>query len=191
MSFAYVHGLKNTPLVAGLKMSTVPVGIGLLAPVGVWLSARLGAPRLGVLAMAICIAALGAMAFIAFGPDRMVVRLVALAMFGIGLGLFMAPNSDATIKSAPEGHVATAGALVNLSRVIGSCVGIAAASSVMSWQLRRYGAESDILVPGSTVNVPLLEAIETGLALLACLGAVAAVVSLLRRGLRPGPAAGA
>ena len=181
MSFAYVHGLLNTPLVAGLKMATVPVGVGLLAPVGVMLAARLGAPRLGTVAMAVCLAALGALAFMAFGPDRLVIRLVALTTFGVGLGLFMTPNADATIKAAPEGHVATAGALVNLARVLGSCVGVAAASSVMSWQLQRYRADASILVPGSPVDVPLLEAVESGLLMLSGFALVAAVVSLLRR----------
>jgi hypothetical protein len=85
--------------------------------------------------MALCLVAILALVAISFGPDRLVVRLVALALFGAGLGLFLAPNSHATIDAAPAGHAASAGGLVNLGRVLGSCLGVSAASSMLSWRL--------------------------------------------------------
>lgn len=166
MSFALVHGLHNSALLAGIKLATIPVAMGIAAPVGIVLSERFGSRRLGIWAMMLCIVAILVLAFMAFGPDRLIPRLCALALFGIGLGLFMAPNSDATIKAAPGGHVATAGALVNLARVVGSCVGISSASSLMSWRMQAASGP----VPGdpsSPVSLGLLEAVESSLIMLA------------------------
>ncbi len=102
------------------------------------------------------------------------VRLCALAVFGVGLGLFMAPNSHATIEAAPPSHAATAGALVNLGRVLGSCIGVSAASSMLSWRLSE--------IPGpATMGPVFVEAVAGSLLVLAAFAVVAAAASLAFR----------
>jgi EmrB/QacA subfamily drug resistance transporter len=135
MSFSFVQGLDNSARVAGLKLAIIPVTLGLLAPFGIALSQRFTARRVSAAGMLLCLAALLGLVTIGFGPDRLVVRLVAAALFGAGLGLFLAPNSGATLDAAPPGHGASAGALVNLGRVLGSCIGVSAAASMLSWRL--------------------------------------------------------
>jgi len=146
MAFALQKGLDNRATVAGFKLAVIPVVLGLVAPVGISWSERSSARRVGTAGMAMCLAAVAALALIAFGPDRLVIRLCALALFGLGLGLFMAPNSHATIDAAPADHSATAGALVNLARVFGSCIGISTTSSMMAWQLGRLSGH-DLMSP--------------------------------------------
>jgi EmrB/QacA subfamily drug resistance transporter len=174
MSFAFVKGLDNSAHVAGLKLATIPILLGLVAPLAARLATRFTARRVGVAGMALCLAALLALGVIAFGPDRLVVRLVALALFGAGLGLFLAPNSHATIDAAPRGHASSAGGLVNLGRVLGSCIGVSAASSMLSWRLGLSGS-ADRMGPA------FVEAVAGSLFVLAAFAFVAIVASLVFR----------
>ncbi|MCW5733131.1 MAG: DHA2 family efflux MFS transporter permease subunit [Enhydrobacter sp.] len=179
MAFALQKGLDNSATVAGLKLAVIPVVLGLAAPIGTSLAERSSSRRVGTAGMAACLAAVAALALIAFGPDRLVVRLCALALFGLGLGLFMAPNSHATIEAAPADRAATAGALVNLARVFGSCIGISATSSMMAWQLGRLSGE-DLMSPMFVV------AVESSLLILAAFALIAgAALRFLSSGPRP------
>jgi EmrB/QacA subfamily drug resistance transporter len=166
MAFALQKGLDNSATVAGLKLAVIPVVLGLVAPIGISCSERFSARRVGTAGMAMCLAAVAGLALIAFGPDRLVIRLCALALFGLGLGLFMAPNSHATIDAAPADRSTTAGALVNLARVFGSCIGISTTSSLMAWQLGRLSGH-DLMSP------LFVAAVESSLLILAVFALIA------------------
>lgn len=174
MSFAFVKGLDSRAHVAGLKLATIPILLGLVAPLAARLATRFTARRVGAAGMALCLAAILALVAIAFGPERLVVRLVALALFGAGLGLFLAPNSHATIDAAPRGHASSAGGLVNLGRVLGSCIGVSAASSTLSWRLGLAGT-ADRMGPA------FVEAVAGSLFVLAAFALVAIGASLVSR----------
>jgi hypothetical protein len=62
----------------------------------------------------------------------------ALALFGVGLGMFIAPNNSATIAAAPDERTGEAGGLLNLMRALGCTIGIATASVAFSWRLYVY-----------------------------------------------------
>src|SRR5262249_6167196 len=114
---------------------------------------------------------------IAFSPKgTLVTGLSAFAVFGMGLGLFLAPNSTATIGAAPPSRSGTAGALVNLFRVIGSCLGVSAASSVMSGRMPSAGGPDDFdkaYFEGSR----LLDAVEMSLFVLAAFAIIVVVTA--------------
>ena len=93
-------------------------------------------------------------------------------MFGVGIGLFMAPNNHATLNSAPASHASQAAAMLNLLRVFGSCLGVSAASSLMSWRIHQH----DDIFGGR----PLINAVESSLALLMLFTLVAACAVLVR-----------
>lgn len=183
MAFALIHGLHNGALVAGIKLAIVPAIMGLAAPLGIVVGQRLGPRRLGAGSMMICFVAAMALALIAFGPGSLVPRLVALALFGLGLGLFVAPNSHATVAAAPANRSGTAGALVNLARVFGSCIGVASASSMMSWQMRQPGGSRPL--SSMPVSRDLLDAVEGSLFLLAVFALIIGATALRRRASEP------
>jgi EmrB/QacA subfamily drug resistance transporter len=179
-SYALLHGWHNSARVTGLKLALIPVAIGLLAPLGIALSHRWGMRAVGVIGMTFCLAALFAFAAIGFWLEHrsLVLGLTGMFVFGAGLGLFMAPNSNATIAAAPAQHSGTAAGMVNLMRVLGSCIGVSAASSMMSWRLEQRGGRDslDVLFSGRA----LLDAIESSLAVLVIFAVAAALISLLR-----------
>lgn len=184
-SYALLHGWHNSERVTGLKLALIPVAIGLLAPLGVALSHRWGMRAVGVFGMALCLAAL--LTFVAIGfwfeYESLAPGLAGMFVFGAGLGLFMAPNSNATIAAAPTQHSGTAAGMVNLMRVLGSCIGVSAASSMMSWRLEQRGGRDglDVLFEGR----PLLDAIESSLAVLVIFTVAVALASWLRPRTQP------
>jgi EmrB/QacA subfamily drug resistance transporter len=173
MSFALIHGFHNSALLAGFKLAIIPVAMGITAPLGIAAAKKFGSSVVRVSGMALVGAALVALMIIGNHPiNTLVTGLSSFAVFGVGLGLFMAPNNHATIDSAPPGRAIQAAAMLNLIRVFGSCVGVSAASSLMSWRIHQH----DVIFGGR----PLIDAVESSLALLVVFALIAAGASLVR-----------
>jgi EmrB/QacA subfamily drug resistance transporter len=177
MSFALVRGFGASPLEAGLRLVVIPLALALVAPFSGRLSTRFGERRTLVVAMTTAAAAILVLASaIAPGGFDLAVRLVALAVFGGALGLFIAPNNNLTLKAAPEHLTGSAGGLLNLMRMIGCGLGIAFASAVLSWRLGNGGA--------TTVGVDeavLLSAVAGSLLVPTAFALIAAAAALLHR----------
>ena len=98
--------------------------------------------------------------------------MAALAVFGGGLGMFIAPNNSATISAAPANKSGEAGGLLNLMRALGTGTGVAAASSVLAWGVGEHTA--------GVAEPVLLGAIRDVLLMLAGFAIIAGAASLLR-----------
>jgi EmrB/QacA subfamily drug resistance transporter len=177
MSFALVRGYHDAPLTAGLRLTIVPVALGLVAPFSGSLSQRW--PRLVMLGgMGLCFAAAVGLSQVLTG-DRgsEPAMMTALAVYGAGLGLFIAPNNSATLSAAPAEHAGQAGGQLNLMRAFGTATGVAAASTLLAWRLELATG-----VHGRTLAVSeqaLLGAVHDVMLLLAALAVAAALASSL------------
>jgi MFS family permease len=88
------------------------------------------------LAMALCVVALMLLSrTLSAQTVNELLVMAALALFGAGLGMFIAPNNSATIAAAPDDRTGEAGGMLNLMRVLGCAVGIAITSCTCSWRL--------------------------------------------------------
>ena len=97
--FILVRVYQDSALAAGLRLSIVPVMLGLLAPVGGALYDRVGARAVTVSGMLTCIAGLVMLlAFLDGAAAGLPLVMLALAVFGVGQGLFISPNTSAIIK---------------------------------------------------------------------------------------------
>jgi hypothetical protein len=130
--------------------------------------------------MALCVAAIIALnAMLTGSANSLLGVMVALATFGAGLGLFIAPNNSATIGAAPAAKSGQAGGLMNLMRVLGTGLGIASASTLLSWRL-----EHSTGTIGQTVAVSesaLLGAVGDVLLMLAIFAVTAGAAAQARR----------
>lgn len=182
MSFGLVRGYHRPVEAAGLRLAAIPVAIGLVSPFSGALAARFGPRAAAVGGMALCVAALLLLGMIATEPRAdVVLGAIGLLVFGTGLGLFIAPNNHRTLGAAPRELSGEAGALVNLLRVLGSSLGVASATSLLSWRVRAVsGAGGWAVFQGR----PLLAAVESGFVLLMGFAVLAAVLSA-RRGRAP------
>ena len=104
--------------------------------------------------------------------------MLALAVFGIGQGLFISPNSSAIMATAPAELTGEAGSLLNVVRYLGISTGIAGASALLAL---RLGATAGL--NGGTTEASastLVAASRDVVILLGCFGVLAGALSLMR-----------
>ncbi|MBL9059736.1 MAG: hypothetical protein JNK88_06910 [Mangrovicoccus sp.] len=133
MSFALEHGFGETPRAAGFRLAIIPVVIG--------------AGRIGAVAMALCLGGLSTLILtLGLSPEHHLYDTLAFALIGVGLGLFIAPNSAASIAAAPADLSGAAGSLLNLMRVLGTSLGVAVGATTLALaagQGQRRGGQLD------------------------------------------------
>ena len=178
MPFIFIRAYGDSALMAGLRLSVVPVVLGLTSPFSGALSDRLGARRLAVSGMIVCA---GALMLLMFAADGIAVRLplvmLALALVGLGQGLFTSPNNNSIMASAPARLTGEAGGLMNVMRSCGMSIGIAAAAALLSWRLSTL--TGDVV---NTIGLPpdaLFAASRDVTLMLVGFAAMAAVLSLI------------
>ena len=179
MSFALVRGYHDAPLNAGLRLAIIPVALGLVAPFTGVLATRYGVPTLLLGGMGICLLATLILARVMDGtPQSLWYAMGALALFGAGLGLFIAPNNSETMSAAPADHRGQAGGLLNLMRVFGTSVGVACASAALSFRLAHHSGVVDRTLGISQHH--MLAAIADGLWVVIGFAVIAGLMSLPR-----------
>jgi EmrB/QacA subfamily drug resistance transporter len=177
--FVLVRAYQESALSAGLRLSLVPVMLGLFAPIGGILYDRFGARTATASGMAICVGALALLyVFLDGNASRLSMVMVGLALFGVGQGLFVSPNTSAIMATAPDELTGEAGSLLNVVRYVAVGTGIAAASTLLALMLGVITGRD-----GSTVDAPasaLIAASHGVILLLAGMGVLSAALSLLR-----------
>jgi EmrB/QacA subfamily drug resistance transporter len=179
MPFVFVRVYQDSILAAGLRLSIVPVMLGIVAPLAGALYDRLGARALTASGMLVCMGAL-VLLFAAMDgtPESALPVMLALAVFGVGQGLFISPNNSAIVAAAPPSLTGEAGGLLNVTRSLGISIGVAAASSLLAWRLAVLtGGGHNTLHAGAR---DLLSASRDVIVLLGAFAAVAGALSLTR-----------
>lgn len=110
---------------AGIELLLLPLGLGVTAPIAGRLAERTGARPLTAGGMA-TVAAMLALCTVLH--DQLGLLLAALAVAGVGLGAFTPPNNAAIMGAAPRDQSGMAGGLLNMTRGLGTSLGLAVAS---------------------------------------------------------------
>lgn len=176
MAFALEHGYAESPMEAGFRLAIIPVAIGLVAPFSSAVKERIGGRRIGVAGMLCCLSAVGILTMtVGEIQDHRLFHTLAFLLFGIGLGIFLAPNNTATIAAVPTDLSAAAGSLLNLMRALGTSLGVAAGATTLAWRLQTAsGTHEDWLAASSE---SLLAAVRGSLPILAVLAVLAAIAA--------------
>lgn len=158
LPFALEQGYGDSPFAAGLRLATIPVALGIVAPFAGALSDRFGPRPLSVGGMLVAAIALAAMAVSLSGEAiGLTIVTIAMALFGLGQGLFTAPNNSAIMGAAPPGHLGAAGGVLNVMRTLGTSLGIAAASVLLDYRITAYAG------PGATMLSASPHAVVAGI----------------------------
>jgi EmrB/QacA subfamily drug resistance transporter len=179
MPFIFVRAYGDSALAAGLRLSIVPVMLGVTAPLGGALYDRIGARFLTAAGMLTCLAGLVVLFAAMDGtPGSLPQTMLALAVFGVGQGLFISPNNSAIMATAPAQLTGEVGGLMNVMRSLGISVGIAAASALLSWRLAILTGSGH-----NTLQAPAFPLSSAGRDVVLLLGGFAAIaggLSLVR-----------
>ncbi len=139
--FYLERGLRLGSGRAGLELMAMPLALGVTAPVAGRLADRLGARPLTVGGMAMV--AGGILALAALRPPTPAF-LELLAMVGVGLGLFTPPNNAAIMGSVPPEQSGLASGLLNMTRGLGTALGLALTGLVFDIAGGRSVASSSV-----------------------------------------------
>lgn len=163
----HLHGtLGFSTVQTGLAFSGWPLAVAAIAPVAGWLSDRLPPSILGAGGMALMAASLWLLASLPAGAGPASFG-AALALGGLGFGLFQTPNNRTLIGLAPKTRASAAGASLSTARLLGQAIGTALAALALSGKLGEGSASG----------------LWLGVAIAAC----GAVISLSRGGAQVGP----
>jgi len=166
--FFLEHGRHLSPAGTGLELAALPLALGLTAPFAGRLADRVGPRPLTVSGMAISAAVLAVVGLTrpATGP-----LVAALALLGVGAGLFIAPNSASVMASAPKVQAGVASGVLNMSRGTGTALGLALTGLVYT-------------LAGATGTAHVPSGFSAAAFFLAAVAAAAAVLTALERGAR-------
>ncbi|MEJ1932201.1 DHA2 family efflux MFS transporter permease subunit [Nostoc sp. NIES-2111] len=173
----FLERVKEYPTAkAGLLLAVSPVLSGLIAPVAGILSDRFGARRISIMGLGLMIG--GCLAISTF--DAQITEFGYISryfIYGLGLGLFQAPNNTTVLASAPRERLGIASGLLSLSRTSGGTVGVPLMGAV-------FGAVIGSVAGGVDAAVAPPEAVVVGFQVTFRLAAVilsgAAIASVIR-----------
>ncbi|MCX4757167.1 MFS transporter [Kitasatospora purpeofusca] len=136
------HG--TPPLIAGLVLTALPLGFALAATTAdrllpaAWTDQRRS--RYGA---AGCIAALAVLAAV---PQQPALLPGPLALLGLALGVFIPANNTLVMKAIPATAAGTGGGMVNMTRGLGTAIGVAAVTLALHLGGTGTGARTATLV---------------------------------------------
>lgn len=147
-----------TPAAAGLRLTALPVSLGLVAPVAGRAAERLGTRRLTGAGMVVTA---GALAGLAAAHEGEAVTLWLLAA-GAGLGLFIPANNAAAMHAAPRLQPALAGGLLNMSRGLGTALGVTLTTLSLAGTSIEHGTTLALAVFAALAAVAAALAVSGG-----------------------------
>ncbi len=172
LPFALIQGRGLSPGQAGLVLTCQPLVMALTASLSGALSDRVGSRVPATLGMVVL--AVGLLLLSRLGVEAPVWLIAAaLALVGLGVGLFTSPNNSALMGAVPAQRRGVTSGVLSTARTLGMLLGIGLAGAVYATALAGTGSEDGAAVVWAA-NVGLL--VASGLAL------VGAVTSAVRPG---------
>ena len=155
---------------AGLELMAMPLALGITAPFAGRLADRLGARPLTVGGMGIVA---GGLALLAASRPSAPAFLALMVIVGTGLGLFTPPNNAAIMGSVPKAQSGLASGVLNMTRGMGTALGLALTGMVF-----------DIAGGRSPASASVAHAFSVTALVLAAVAAAAGTIAGLGRWLR-------
>jgi EmrB/QacA subfamily drug resistance transporter len=130
------------PTATGAMLAALPIALGLVAPLAGRAADSIGARPLTVAGMLVSAGALG---LLALSHDGSIALLCTeLALLGVGLGLFTPANNATIMAAAPKEDAGMAGGILNMTRGLGTTLGLAVTGLVFGTIAGAHAAPSRI-----------------------------------------------
>ncbi|HEX2979262.1 MAG TPA: MFS transporter [Anaerolineaceae bacterium] len=167
MPFYLIQGRGLTSSQAGLLLTAQPIVMAIAAPIFGSLSDRIGSRLPAVLGMLVLAVGLFLLSRLEPASHWGSVSL-ALAVAGLGTGMFVSPNNSALMGSAPANRQGIASGMLAIGRNVGMALGIGMAGAILS----------TFSLPDSASS--LFAAIRIGFMVASGVAVLAALVSAVR-----------
>lgn len=171
LPFYLIQGRGLNPAQAGLLLTAQPLVMSITAPLSGTLSDRIGTRLLTTLGMLVLAAGLFLLSRL--GPHSSLGTVAAaLAVAGLGLGIFVSPNNSAMMGAAPRHRQGIAAGVLASARNVGMVLGVGLAGAILTTVLAHGSAG------GSAAA--LFEAISTAFLVVTGVAGLGALTSLVR-----------
>jgi MFS family permease len=131
MPFYLMDGRGLSPSTAGLFLTIQPFLMAISAPISGTLSDRIGSRLLSTIGMGIIGVGLLLLAALK-GIDPIAQLLLYLAIIGLGIGVFIVPNTNALMGSAPRNRQGIASGILATARNVGMVLGVGISGAVFT-----------------------------------------------------------
>jgi EmrB/QacA subfamily drug resistance transporter len=184
--FYLLHPAAYEVKQVGLFMMVPFVLLSIISPLSGALADRMGSRLLCCLGMLLLSVAL--FAFSLLGPAASAYQLIwRLALAGLGIALFLPPNSAAAMGSVPPYQRGTASGMVATARNFGMVFGVALAGTVFNLIFTRLSGGESLKVFRPELTPAFMTAYAIAMRVGGILAAIGVVVSYLRGGDLPSP----
>ena len=162
MPFYLISGLGLSPSRAGLILTSMPIIMAITAPISGWTSDRVGTHYPAALGMALLTAGMFLLSKITM--DTTILSIAArLIVAGLGIGMFISPNTSALMGAAPRERQGIASGILATSRNLGMVLGVGLAGAVFTSYLSRGETFSALEVIPAVQASFITAALITGL----------------------------
>ncbi len=163
--FYLIQGRGLSPSQAGLLLSVQPLVMMLAAPVSGAVSDRIGTRAPAAIGMGLLACGLWLLSRARLDTPLTQVAL-ALAVCGLGTGIFIAPNNSALLGAAPKNRQGIASGVLATARNVGMVLGVGLMGAILTTVLHDSAGVDRAMAIGFTV--------------VACLAAAGGAVAALR-----------
>jgi EmrB/QacA subfamily drug resistance transporter len=171
MPFYLQQGRGLSPAEAGLLLTAQPIIMALVAPLSGSLSDHMPAWVPSTLGMLIL--AMGAWLLSALGPSASMPQIAfGLGVAGLGIGMFVSPNSNALMSSAPRARQGISAGVLATARNVGMVLGVGLSGAIFSTVLARGEAAG--------LALPLFPAVAASFRVAAVVALVGGLTSAIR-----------
>ncbi len=141
MSYYLTSVMGKTVLAAGMTISAMPLASMVASAIAGPLSNRFGGRYFSAAGMLVMSG--GVYSFGALHPGSQQLEVLwRLAMCGVGFGLVMAPTMGAVMRNVPPEKTGIASGITNMTRALGSVLGVALLVTLLNSQLTDHLAEA-------------------------------------------------
>ena len=181
MPFYLQNAMAYSAREAGLIMSSIPVVMMILAPISGALSDRYGSGVLSPLGMAMTTLGVWLLSRLTLASSTAEI-LAYLLVFGLGSGLFGAPNNSALMGSAPRNKAGVASGILAMMRNTGMVLGVALSGAIVDARLSLYGGGGSLAAISAVDPAAFLYAQRGALVVGTVLAGTGVLTSLVRSG---------
>jgi EmrB/QacA subfamily drug resistance transporter len=141
LPFYLIQGRGLDPAQAGLLLTAQPLVMALTAPLFGTLSDRIGSRALSTLGMAILAVAL--LLLSRLGPSSPLGQVpLTLLVVGLGVGMFVSPNTSALMGAAPRHRQGIAAGILATARNLGMVLGVGMAGAILTTVMAAAPAQA-------------------------------------------------
>jgi len=151
MPFYIQNVLGYDPQQTGLLMATVPVALGVIAPISGILSDRFGSRPITVTGLVVL--TFGFLAVSSLDAETTTLGYILRFLpVGLGMGIFQSPNNSAIMGAAPRDRLGIASGMLAVTRTLGQTTGIATLGALWAGQVFKHAGN---VLPGGATNAPI------------------------------------